>query len=282
MNNLSQYGQGVVNDLSWRYGLSADTVINMIQAVINGNGTMAQFYSPELGGSGQWMSGGMTMVGDMFNQGLKNTVNNLCSEISGILMSGQLIFEPAPVTTFDNNGNQTGTYQSNGNWWPAELGWPSSSGAQNSIRYAIFPDSHRLALDINGQVTVYDTLDHQIGGVGQQQGNGYSLTFSSQYGTVAVDSLPLAAGFGGSNQSGNSGYNQPVYEQPAQNSSLVDNNGYTNNAGNGSVANTSGNTSQDGSGDIIATIERLAELHNRGILSDAEFSSKKAELLQRL
>lgn len=226
------------------------------------------------------MSGGMTMVGDMFNQGLKNTVNNLCSEISGILMNGQLIFEPAVVTTFDNNGNQTGTYRSNGNWWPAELGWPSSSGAQNSIRYAIFPDSHRLALDTNGHVTVYDTLDHQIGGVGQQQGNGYSLTFSSQYGTVAIDSLPLAAGFGGVSQNTSNGYSQPVYDQPVQNSSLMDNNGYSNNSGNNGLVANSANS--DGSGDIIATIGRLAELHSRGILSDAEFSSKKAELLQRL
>jgi len=34
--------------------------------------------------------------------------------------------------------------------------------------------------------------------------------------------------------------------------------------------------------DILTAIERLAELHARGILIEAEFSAKKAELLGRL
>lgn len=255
MNNLSQFGQGVVNDLTYRYGLSQDAVVCMIQAVINGNGTMAQFYCPELGGSGQWMQGGMTMVGDMFNYGLKNTVNNLCTEISNILANAtSQIFEPLPGTS-GNAGFQ-------GNWWPAELGYPSSSGSQNSIRYAIFPDSRRLALDVNGQVTVYDTQDHQIGGVGQQQGGGYSLTFSSQYGTVFPENLPIVSGTvpfqdPAPAQPSVAGNWQPA-PAPARNSSPVDTN------------------------DILATIERLAGLNQQGILSDQEFAAKKAELLQRL
>ncbi|MGH1570581.1 SHOCT domain-containing protein [Methylobacterium sp. P31] len=36
------------------------------------------------------------------------------------------------------------------------------------------------------------------------------------------------------------------------------------------------------SDDVLATIERLAELHARGVLTDREFSDKKAELLARL
>jgi Short C-terminal domain len=34
--------------------------------------------------------------------------------------------------------------------------------------------------------------------------------------------------------------------------------------------------------DIFATLEKLAELHGKGILSNEEFASKKAELLGRL
>jgi Short C-terminal domain len=34
--------------------------------------------------------------------------------------------------------------------------------------------------------------------------------------------------------------------------------------------------------DILAAIERLADLHARGILTEVEFSAKKAELLDRL
>ena len=34
--------------------------------------------------------------------------------------------------------------------------------------------------------------------------------------------------------------------------------------------------------DIVAALERLAELHHRGILSEEECTTKKAELLRRL
>jgi hypothetical protein len=33
---------------------------------------------------------------------------------------------------------------------------------------------------------------------------------------------------------------------------------------------------------VLTTIARLAELHARGVLTDQEFSTKKAELLARL
>ncbi|MBU4110633.1 SHOCT domain-containing protein, partial [bacterium] len=159
---LTPAGENIVNDLSRRYNLSHDAVIHMIGAVNNGGGSMAQFNCPELGGSGQWMRGGMTMVGDMFNNGLKNTVNNLCAEISNILQTTQ-IFPVIPAGT-----------KGSAQWWPAELGSPFSSGSQNNTRYAVF--ANRLAVEINGEVTVYDTLDNNIGGVSQQQGGDNSLT----------------------------------------------------------------------------------------------------------
>ncbi|HEV7440462.1 MAG TPA: SHOCT domain-containing protein, partial [Methylobacterium sp.] len=37
-----------------------------------------------------------------------------------------------------------------------------------------------------------------------------------------------------------------------------------------------------GATDILATLERLAELHRKGILTEAEFTQKKADLLSRL
>jgi hypothetical protein len=73
------------NDLAQHYGVSADAVMTLLQALLNSKGTMAQFDHRELGGAGQWMPGGMTMVGDMFNHGLKAKVDGLCSELSQIL-----------------------------------------------------------------------------------------------------------------------------------------------------------------------------------------------------
>jgi hypothetical protein len=70
------------------------------------------------------------------------------------------------------------------NWWPADLGVPSSVGAQNEVRYAYFPATQRLAVDINGNVTVYDTRGYQISGFSQQQSGSGSLSFSSSWATL--------------------------------------------------------------------------------------------------
>ena len=70
MRLLSPAGQQAVNDLAQRHGFSSAAVLCMLEAVIQGNGSMAQFSHPEFGGSGQWMQGGMTMVSDLFNHAL--------------------------------------------------------------------------------------------------------------------------------------------------------------------------------------------------------------------
>jgi len=76
-------------------------------------------------------------------------------------------------------------------WWPQGLSNPSSSGSQNGMRYAFFPDQHRLAIDQNGKVTQYDTGDHQISGVSESQGGSGdgSPSFTSQNGSVDLSSL---------------------------------------------------------------------------------------------
>lgn len=74
-------------------------------------------------------------------------------------------------------------------WWPAELGQPSTSGAQNGTRYAVFADKRRLVVEQDGKRAIYDTGDHRIGGVSQQQGDGRSLAFSSDQGPVGLETL---------------------------------------------------------------------------------------------
>jgi hypothetical protein len=74
---LTEQGRRRIDELAQRYAVSTDAVMTLLQALVNTNGTMAQFNHPELGGGGQWMLGGMTMVGDMFNHGLKSKVDGL-------------------------------------------------------------------------------------------------------------------------------------------------------------------------------------------------------------
>tara|TARA_R110001592_G_scaffold138511_5_gene357721 strand:- start:24151 stop:24936 length:786 start_codon:yes stop_codon:yes gene_type:complete len=261
MQRLTDVGESLVNDIAFRYGLSREAVLHMLVAVNNGGGSMAQFNCPELGGSGQWMRGGMTMVGDMFNNGLKVTVNNICGELSNILANNQVF----PLITAGTPGSNQ--------WWPSDLGSPFSSGAQNNMRYAVFPN--RLAVELNGKVSVYDTLNNNISGVSQQQGGNTSLTFSSQFGTIAVTSLPLISG------PGIAPAPQTNFAQPSSQSApkAVQSNGdnFSNNSNSINNAKVPENAN-----DALELLGKLAKLRDAGALTDNEYNAKKAEILNRI
>ncbi|MGF1583495.1 MAG: SHOCT domain-containing protein [Gemmataceae bacterium] len=273
MQELTSEGQQIAANLAQRYGFSTDAITHMLFAVLNGNGTMAQFNHPEFAGSGQWMQGGMIMLGDMFNNVLKGNVDALCNEISNLLANQPGLLRSGSFQSQSQSGGGQQTQASGAplgqsslfvpdpqdNWWPSHLGTPSSTGSQNNIRYAYFASAQRLAVDTNGDVWVYDTLDHHIGGFSQQQGMGSSIIFTSQYGTVNLASLPVVSRNG-----------QPVQPTPAPSPnitpSLV-------------TPQTTGTENEAGIFDAIA---RLGELKEKGFLTDEEFTSKKAELLARL
>ena len=284
MQSLSPAGQQVVNDLAQRYGFSPAAVASLLEAVIHGQGSMAQFNHPEFGGSGQWMAGGMIMLSDMFNHALKNRVDGLCGELATLVNNQPDLIQHGSFQSQRQNGgvdeqrqdsysnsqtqNGAGPVSlfiapacgSSGDWWGADLRWPTSAGAQNDVRYAYFAQARRLAIEINGQVTIYDTLDHQIGGFSQQQGYGGSLTFSSQYGLVEVSRLPVLSVDGQTPWT-----YAPTEAIPASLPSI-----------------SADEPLRSGEHDVFALIERLADLHAKGILSAEEFSAKKAELLSRI
>jgi hypothetical protein len=178
---------------------------------------------------------------------------------------------PAPTTDYQLGFTSAG-------WWPADLGVPSATGGQNDARYAIFPSTQRLAIEVNGVTRVFDTGQHQIGGVQQQQGGQYgSVSFTSQFGTFDVSSLPEIGA-------------RPVVETPTTAPAPP----YQPDpappyqpdpappfAPQAPAPEPAFGASGDAAA-IVAAIESLAGLHQRGILSDEEFTTKKAELLGRL
>jgi hypothetical protein len=267
MTQLSKKGLRAVEEIARRTGFSQDAVTSMLVSIVGGRGGMAQFSHPEFGGSGQWMAGGAIMISDMFNNALKARVDALCNELS-TLIRNEPNFAAADSFQSQSQGAR-GNFQpgsssllvaagpDQANWWPSDLGVPSSLGAQNEARYAYFPASRRLALDINGKVTVYDTQDHQISGFSQQQPGSGSLSFSSQLGGVDVSRLPVVSG-----ASGTKTPPEPMHKAAAEQRVAT--------------------RATGGHEDILTAIERLAELHARGILTEAEFSAKKAEMLGRL
>ncbi len=162
MQNLTPEGLRIVTDVAKRHGVSVDAALILLGALAQGNGRQAQFNHPDLGGMGQWSQGGMIMVGDMFNQGLKYRVDALCDELAGLLRSQPLV--KAEGGRFQSQSQSGGGgvslfvagSESAGQWWPVELGGPASTGAQNELRYAFFPGSRRLAIQQGGHVRVYD------------------------------------------------------------------------------------------------------------------------------
>ena len=279
MRQLSEAGERAISDLAQRYGFSSDAVLSMLESVVNGNGTMAQFSHPEFSGSGQWMRGGMIMVSDMFNNHLKGRIDGLCNDLWALVANENDLIISGSFQSQSQGGQRQGAFGggqqqqsgsgpvgrvslfvpppvgSSGHWWPADLGRPTSTGAQNDVRYAYFAQTRRLAIEVNGTVTIYDTLDHQISGFSQQQSTGGSLTFSSQYGLVDVANLPVLS----------------VDGVPRHGSVPTP-----------SPAPQTVGARPVGQADVFATIEKLAELRDKGILSEEEFTTKKAELLARL
>src|ERR1700733_11859449 len=115
-----------IADIAQRHGLSHEAVLAMLVALRAGGGTMAQFSIPELGGSGQWMRGGMTMVGNMFDNALKARVDALCGELAQLLTT-TTVFPASPMSS-------TIGFTS-ANWWPADLGVPSAISEQKNTRH---------------------------------------------------------------------------------------------------------------------------------------------------
>jgi hypothetical protein len=239
---LTSEGRALAEDVARRHNVGLDAVLVLLEALQRGGGTQAQFSHPDLGGMGQWSRGGMIMVGDMFNSALKARVDQLCLDLSDLLRSHHLFV-----------AERHGAPSYGGAWWPEDFGVPSSTGSQNDMRYAFFPETRRLALQQRGVTTTYDTGDHRITGVSQQQSGTQNLTFTSQYGAVRLYELGLIAE--------PRGIDQPAPTQhPTARSRQA----------------------EPEEADVFAKIERLHALNQKGVLSDTEYSAKKKELLDRL
>ena len=262
MSEETRESPSALQALADRYGMSLDGVRHLVRALEAGNGNMAQFDHPDLGGFGQWSRGGMVMIGRMNDHALKARVDALCTELAAAL--------PPP----ESQGTPGA-----GNWWPDGLGRPSSLGAQNATRYAYFPESRRLAVESGGRVALYDTGGREVTGVSQQQAGASSFAFSGPGGSFSLDDLVRI---------------EPERREagPAPSESVTLERAQTERRAVPEAARPAAEApiparpapaaSATGATDPLALLERLAELHRKGVLTEAEFSAKKTELLARL
>ena len=269
MTNLTPEGLRLVSDVAYRQGFSVDAALALLNSLMQGNGYQAQFNHPEFGGMGQWSQGGMIMIGDMFNNNLKYRVDALCNDLGNLIRSQPLVQPMAQSfqSQSQNGGGVSLFVPGSGSWWPSDLGPPGSTGSQNDLKYAAFPNARRLAILQGGQVRVYDTGDHWISGFSQQQGGDQSLTFTSQFGLVRVADLPLVSPQAEPPQAPAPSYSSPPPPPPQAFEPAPP---------------VSSPSPAPATQDIFSMIERLADLRQKNILTDEEFAAKKAELLSRL
>jgi hypothetical protein len=179
----------LVERMAKKHSVSPAAVGVVLKALRSGGGRMAQFSHADFGGMSQW-SPGMSMVGDMFNKPLNAKLDALCSDLAAHLEAS-----PAIDDTRSAGGEVSfRTMSGSLDWWPAGLGKPGAVGAQNSLRYAVFPDARRLVIDDHGAISVHDTGSHRIFGVAQAQSGDQTLSFTSQDGLVRVTDLPKVSG----------------------------------------------------------------------------------------
>ncbi len=284
MTEFNTESANTLKQVAQKYNISEESVASLVNSLMRNNTSMAQFNIPELGGQGQWMRVGMIMVGDMFNHGLKARVDSICSELANQIDKGEIKLSGksgTPVSgQYQSQGAVLSGFSSMDNQWWGDLGQPTSTGSQNNMAYAIFNDKHRLAIQQHGKVIIFDTLDHQIGGVGQQQGGTYAVSFTSQKGNVNLESLPIiskedeekkdqdVAPLHDSSEESNE-VSSSQNEKPIEQSNTV-------------KITPPDNATVIAEEDIFAKIEKLAQLKEKGILTEEEFSSKKKEFLARL
>lgn len=278
MSRQTPAAQPHIDTLAQRHAFSETAIAHLLTAVADGQTQMAEFDHPDFGGPGMWMAGGMLMLSRPNDHRLKARVEALCEELGALLRAEPGLVENTSIRrstvaavsqsqsqhssgtpSHDNARHRaTSAARSADSGWPSALGTPNVTGAQNGLSYAWSADTARLAIDDGATITLYDTGDHQINGVSQQQSDAHgSLTLTSQHGAVVLSDLPTI-------DTATAGADRPTHPPES--------------------ASTSSRTPapDHGHDDIFTAIERLGELRARDLITEDEFSAKKTELLARL
>ncbi|GAB3672314.1 SHOCT domain-containing protein [Salinisphaera aquimarina] len=276
MSRLLPAAQPHIDALAERYHFGTAAVTHLLTAVADGQTQMAEFDHPEFGGPGMWMAGGMLMLSRPNDHQLKARVEGLCEALGALLRAESGLVEDASIrrssvasvsqhqsqrsSTGGAHSGQGATATSSN--WPAALGTPNITGAQNGLRYAWSAETARLAIDDGRTTTLYDTADHRITGISQQQSNDRgSLTLTSQHGPVVLSALRRI----------------DVQADPAATSAQDPIGG----ADPAPSARPSTPPAHDQDA-VFNAIERLADLRARDLITTEEFEAKKRELLSRI
>ena len=287
MRNLTPAGQQLIEEAAQRHGFSTDAVMSMLESVIRGNGSMAQSRTPNLVAPANGCFGGMTMVSDMFNNYLKGRVDGLCSELSRLIAS-----QPDMIRSGSFQSQSQGIQRQDGGGLQHQQS--AGYGGSNQQQTAAGPVGHRepvcsgrprhlwrlVARRSLGSPTVpvLRTTSAMPSSHGPAPGHRSEWQGDGIRHARSPDQRVLAAAIP---------RRIPHLCEPARPGCRRHPPGCLGRWGSAAgVAARAGGARQHSSpsreADVFATIEKLAQLHAKGILSEEEFSAKKAELLSRL
>lgn len=170
-----------IDDIAKRRGVSRGAVEAAREALERGGGTMAQLSHADFGGMAQWSQGGMSMVGDLFDSALKGRFDAVMADLLDLRGRAGPAGPAAPAAGQAPRAER--------GWWPDGLGSPSTSGSQNRMRYAYFPQARRLVIEEDGRRRVFDTGENRITGVSQQDSDTRTVAFSTASGRVRIEDL---------------------------------------------------------------------------------------------
>jgi hypothetical protein len=132
----------------------------------------------------------MLMIHAGADRQLRTRVEGLLDEVAAVVRGSETA---APAALQRDPGSPAAASRvdlpAGESWWPASYGHPTAHGCQSGIRYALFPGRHCVLVQIGSRIDCYDTADHQVHGVGQQQGHSSRLVLSTATGEVPLDRL---------------------------------------------------------------------------------------------
>jgi hypothetical protein len=167
-----------------RYSVSKEAVAMVLNGLKATGGRRVEFNHSDFGGLCHWAPT-RTLVEDMVNYEASAKLKAVVGDLLEYLR-----FRP---TSFGKLAGPAVTYRPGESrptdWWPAELPAPETTGSQGRLRYAIFPDAHRLAIEDSGTVTIFDTLNHRLTDISRVPGPDQALTFRSDVGLVTISDL---------------------------------------------------------------------------------------------
>ena len=107
--------EAAIARIAERHQVSEDAVKVAYEALRRGGRTIAQFSHEAFGGMAQWSRGGMSMVGDTFNNAMKAKLDAVMADLAELAQASPVPVKPAePI----DGGAQANVP----NWRPSEFG----------------------------------------------------------------------------------------------------------------------------------------------------------------